>query len=103
MIVGVCHLALRFHDCRSLKDKRQRLKSIIGRVRNRFNVSAAEVAALDRWQRAEVGIVAVGADSAFVNSVLDRVLDYVEVLHTGEILDHDIEFITIKPPWADFG
>lgn len=103
MVVGVCHLALVIHECRSLKAKRQVLKSITAKVRNRFNVSISEVAAQDLWQRAEIGITAVGTDNGFVNSVIDKVINYIEGLHMAEIIDHDVEFIKVKPPWASFG
>jgi uncharacterized protein YlxP (DUF503 family) len=52
MIVGVCTIELRLRETRSLKDKRQVLKSIITRVKNNFNVAIAEVDYQDKWQRA---------------------------------------------------
>lgn len=103
MVVGVCQLALRFHDCRSLKEKRQILKSVIGKVKNRFNISIAEVGGHTFWQKADVGIAVIGTDNAFVNSVIDKVLDYIDGLHLAEIIDHDVEFLKFSPPWATYG
>ncbi|MDP2690124.1 MAG: DUF503 domain-containing protein [Deltaproteobacteria bacterium] len=93
MVVGVCHITLIIHDNHSLKGKRQVLKSIMEKVKNRFNVSIAEVGANEAWQRAEIGISAVGNDRAFINSALDKVLNFVESLHMAEIAGHDIELI----------
>lgn len=93
MVVGVCTVTLVIHDSHSLKDKRQVLKSVIEKVRGRFNVSVAETGALDLWQRAEIGIAAVGNDKAFVNSVLDHVLNFIEGMHLAEVTDSNIELL----------
>jgi len=93
MVVGVCTVTLVIHDSHSLKDKRQVLKSVIEKVRGRFNVSVAETGANDLWQRAEIGIAAVGNDKAFVNSVLDRALNFIEGMHLAEVSDTGIELL----------
>jgi uncharacterized protein YlxP (DUF503 family) len=93
MVVGVCTVTLVLHDSHSLKDKRQVLKSVIEKVRNRFNVSVAETGSNDLWQRAEIGIAAVGNDKAFVNSVLDKVLNFIEGMHLAEVTDSGIELL----------
>ncbi len=93
MVVGVCDISLLIHDSQSLKDKRQVIKSLQEKVRNRFNVSVAEVGSNDVWQRAELGVAAVGNDRAFINSVIDKVVNFIENLHVAEIIDHRIEII----------
>ena len=93
MVVGVCRITLVIHDNQSLKGKRQVLKSILEKVKNRFNVSIAEVADNDLWQRAVIGISAVGNDKAFINSTIDKALNMIEGLHLAEIIDHDVEYI----------
>jgi len=93
MVVGVCHISLIIHDSHSLKQKRQVLKSVMEKVKNRFNVSVAEVGSNDAWQRAEIGVCAVGNDRAFVNSSLDKVMNFMEDLHLAEIAGHEIELI----------
>jgi len=95
MVVGICRITLVIHDNDSLKGKRQVLKSIIEKVKNRFNVSIAEVGDNDLWQRAEVGVCAVGNDRPHVNSVIDKVVDFIAGLHTAEIIDHGIELINL--------
>lgn len=93
MVVGVLRVTLIMHDNDSLKGKRQVLKGIIDKVKNRFNVSISEVGDNDLWQRAEIALSAVGGDRAVVNSVMDRAVDFIEGLHAAEVLDHEIELI----------
>ena len=93
MVVGVCHIGLFIHGSQSLKDKRQTLKKVIDGARNRFNVSVSEVGSQDLWQKAEIGISVVGSDAAVINSVVDRLINFIEGLHAAEITDHDMEFI----------
>ncbi|MBI5903008.1 MAG: DUF503 domain-containing protein [Deltaproteobacteria bacterium] len=95
MVVGIRRITLLIQDNDSLKGKRQVLKSIMEKVRNRFNVSIAEVGDNDLWQRAEVGVCAIGNDRAHVNSVIDKALDFIVGLHTAEVLDHGIELINL--------
>jgi uncharacterized protein YlxP (DUF503 family) len=95
MVIGISRVTLIVHESRSLKAKRQALKSIIAKVKNRFNVSIAEVADNDSWQKATLGIAAVGNDRAFVNSVLDKTLSFIEGLHLAEVADSSIEVINL--------
>lgn len=93
MVVGLCHITLIIHDSHSLKEKRQVIKGVTAKVKGRFNVAVSEVGSHDLWQKAEVGIAAVGPDRAFVNSVIDKVLNYIEGLHVAEVADHDVEIM----------
>jgi uncharacterized protein len=86
MFVGVLRLTVHLPDPGSLKSKRHLLRSAIDRVQAKFNVSIAEVAENDLWQKSVVGVAAVGNDHAFVNEVLDKVADFVASMHGGQIL-----------------
>ena len=57
-------------DSRSLKAKRSYVRPIVAALR-RFEVSAAEVGALDLHGRAEIGVAVVAAEAAHVREVLD--------------------------------
>ena len=85
MFVGILRLTLYLPDPGSLKSKRHLLRSAIDRVKARFNVSIAEVADNDLWQRSVVGVAAVGNDHSFVNETLDKVADFVASMHGGQI------------------
>jgi uncharacterized protein len=93
MVVGVCHLELYLHDNFSLKGKRQVLRSIVQRARQRFNIAIAEVAEQDLWQKAVLGICAVGNDRQRVNSTLDQVINFIEETQLTDVADSKIEII----------
>jgi len=93
MVIGVCQLELLIHENASLKGKRQVLKSLIQRARQRFNISIAEVEDQDLWQKAVLGICAVGNDQQFINSTLDRVVNFIEQAQLAEVADSTLEFI----------
>jgi uncharacterized protein YlxP (DUF503 family) len=75
--VGIARLALFIGASHSLKDKRMVLRRIKDLVRQKFNVSIAEVAENDLWQRAVLGIAVVGNDRRFVEAALDEVIGFV--------------------------
>ena len=93
MVVGVCQVDLHIPMNNSLKGKRHVLKKICERTKNKFNISIAEVGAYDQWQRARLGLSLVGNDRRFVNSSLDKVINFIDHLHLAEIIGHDIELL----------
>ena len=96
MNVGVCRVSLRLPENASLKGKRQVIKSITSRVRNKFNVSIAEVDDNDVWQLATIGICYVSNNNRHTNQVLSRVVDFIEKSRFDvEILDYEIEIIGV--------
>ena len=96
MNVGVCRVKLRFPENLSLKGKRKILKSITARVRNKFNISIAEVDDHDLWQLATLGICCVSNNNRYTNEVLSKVVDYiVNGRFDVEILDYEIEILPV--------
>jgi uncharacterized protein YlxP (DUF503 family) len=93
MVIGICTLQLIIEGSNSLKDKRQVIKSILDRVRDRFNVSAAEVDDLDSWRRATLGFACVSKDQVFVDQVLQKALALVESNPEVEVADVQMEFV----------
>jgi len=96
MNIGSCRVKLRFPENESLKGKRQILKSIITRLRNRFNVSVAEVDDNELWQLATLGISCVSNNQRYTNEVLSKVVDFIANGHFEiEIVDYEIEIIPV--------
>ena len=95
MVVGVLRLDLRFHGCRSLKAKRGYIRQVQSKIRNTFDVAVAETGSQDLWQRAELGIAAIGCDRAVINQKLDHLINFVESLGTADLMDHKIELINL--------
>ena len=77
MNVGICKVKLRLPDNLSLKGKRQVVKSVTARLKNKFNVSVAEVEDNDLWQLATLGICFVSNDKRFTNEVLSKAVEFV--------------------------
>jgi uncharacterized protein YlxP (DUF503 family) len=71
--VGVVTLELRLEDSHSLKDKRHFVKSLKDRLRNKFNVSVAEIDYQDLWQRGLVAVATVSGDQTHAEQVLQSV------------------------------
>jgi uncharacterized protein len=93
VVIGVCQVELLLPENFSLKGKRQVLKSIALRARQRFNISISEVRDQDLWQKAVIGICAIGTDQQFVNSVMDRVVNFIEQTQLADVADSSLEFI----------
>jgi len=94
--VGICKVKLRLPENLSLKGKRQVVKSVTSRLKNKFNVSVAEVEDNDLWQLATIGIGFVSNDKRFTNEVLSKAVELV-ISSQGdyEMLDYEIEILTV--------
>jgi uncharacterized protein YlxP (DUF503 family) len=95
MIVGAAVVEIHIHGSRSLKERRGVVRSISQRLRNRFNVSVAEVGGQDTWQRAALGLSAAGSDASVVRKLLDRAVTFVEDLHLAEVVGSDVELVEL--------
>ncbi len=96
MNVGVCRINLRLPENLSLKGKRQVVKSIIARVRNKFDVSIAEVDDHDLWQLATLGVCCVSNNKRYTNEVLSKVVDFVANSRFEiEMLNYEIEILPV--------
>jgi len=71
MYIGALQLTLHVPLSASLKDKRQVVQSVLQRVRNKFEVAAAEVGTLESWQVATIGVSCVGNSARHVATVLE--------------------------------
>ena len=96
MNVGIVRVSLRLPENMSLKGKRQVLKSITSRVRNKFDVAVAEVDDNESWRLATVGICCISNNKRHSNEVLSRVVNFIEgARFEAEILDYEIEIIDV--------
>ena len=95
MVIGLCHLELLLEGNFSLKGKRQVIKSIVDRARQRFNISIAEVEDQDLWQKAVLGVCTVANDRQRVNSILDKVVSFIEKTNLAQVTDSQIEIMNI--------
>ena len=93
VLVGLCTVELHIPDVQSLKGKRQVLSSLTTRLRNRFNISVAEIDEHDLWQKAILGIACVANDTGRVNQTLDQVLNLIRANPALELLRSQIEVL----------
>ncbi len=93
MRIGVCVVELYIPGVASLKGKRSIIQSVTKRLKNRFNVSVAEIGAHDLYQRTAIGIAVIGNDPKKLNSVLDRVLGFIEKQGETDLIDYQIRIL----------
>jgi len=95
MVVGTMVIELHLHDNFSLKGKRKIVRSMIDKVKHKFNVAIAEIGSNDKWQKIELGISTVGNDRRHINSSLNNVLAFLDSLYLAEIIDSRMEIINM--------
>ncbi|MBD3375830.1 DUF503 family protein [candidate division KSB1 bacterium] len=93
MFVGLLQLDLMIPESGSLKEKRFVLKSIKTRIRNKFNVSVAEVDHLEKWQRTVLGIALVCNERKFIDKTMNQILNLVDDDADIQILEHQLEVL----------
>lgn len=89
--VGILSVYLHIPSAQSLKDKRMVIKSLKERIKNRFNVSVAELDGQDKWQVAVLGIVMISNDQRFIDSNLESILNFIAGHGSCEVCEHKIE------------
>lgn len=91
MRIAICVLELHIPGATSLKAKRQVIKSLVQRLRNRFNVSVTEIGSQDLWQRSEIGLAVVCHNGAGADSIIEKIFAYVELENRVEIISSRLE------------
>ena len=93
MVIGIMKVHLFSSDPQSLKDKRRLVKSLVERLKNKFNISVAETGDLDSWNRCELGIACVSNEAAHADSMLATVIRYIENDGWLEVTDYSTELV----------
>jgi uncharacterized protein YlxP (DUF503 family) len=91
--IGLCTMGLFIGEAGSLKDKRRVLKSLLDKIRNRYNVSAAEVGEQDLWQRSTIAFTCVSNDSGRLDQLLSAVVKFVDSQDRVQITEFHTEII----------
>ena len=92
-VIAVLTLEIFVEHSHSLKDKRQVIKSLKDRLRQRFNVSVAEIDGMDSWQRSVVAAVTVSNDRLYAGQLLQAVETDAESVLGGMLSGTGIEWI----------
>ncbi|MDI6829652.1 MAG: DUF503 domain-containing protein [Armatimonadota bacterium] len=93
MIVGILTIDLLVVGSNSLKEKRHVVRSLLDNIRNKFNVSAAELDSLDSRRRAVIGVACISNDKAIANTMLNRALGLVESDPRAAVESSHLEFL----------
>ncbi len=93
MTISLLTLEIHIPDSRSLKDKRQVLRSLKDRLKSRYNVAVAELDHQDSWQRSQIGIVSISNDQAHLQQAMQAVLAEAEEILGRDLASHELEMI----------
>ncbi|HET7224709.1 MAG TPA: DUF503 domain-containing protein [Candidatus Eisenbacteria bacterium] len=87
MVVGIARIELHIPAARSLKDKRQVVRSLKEKIRARTSAAVAEVEHQELWQRAALGVAVVSAEGGQVHEMLQAIRRLAESTPGAELLD----------------
>ena len=94
MRIGILKLHIHLDGCSSLKEKRSQIKPLLERLHRQFNVSTAEIDFQDLHQEALLAVSVINNNSAWIQSYLSGVIDWVEkYFPNAEIQDQQTEII----------
>lgn len=98
MVIGICKFDIYILESNSLKEKRQVVKSICGRLKAKYPISIAEIDYLEKWQRTSLGLSIVGNEFNYVEKVLEQIIESLYEDYRIEILNCDK--IVEKVSWS---
>lgn len=87
MVVAIGTFEMHFPEVHSLKEKRHILRSLIDRVKAKFNASIAEVEHNDLWQRGTIGVSMVANDRVLLQQMAQKIEDILSDHSQAEIVD----------------
>ncbi len=96
MVIGVCKVVLSIDDVFSLKEKRHIIKSMIERLKSRYNASVAEVDLNDKWKNAVIGISCVSNETGHADSMMANMVNFIENDGRAVLVDYSTEIIHVE-------
>lgn len=92
MPIGLLTLEIHIPDARSLKDKRQVLRSLKDRLRAHFNVAVAELEHQDLWQRSKIGVVSISGDGKHLEESFAAIIAESERVLGRDLVSQELEY-----------
>ena len=93
--IGACVVTLELPASHSLKDKRQVVRSLVERLRRKFNVAVAEVEEQETWQTAVLGLTVVSNEAGHAALQIERIVKYIEETRLdAEVVDRQFEVLS---------
>lgn len=93
MTVGVLIIDIMIQSSASLKEKRHVLNKIKDKLKNKFNVSVAELDFMDKWQRSEVGIAVISNEYSHAEDSLQKIFRYLDEFDEFEITNYTFDYV----------
>ena len=94
IIIGLCTVEFEFPGVTNLKEKRSILKSLLTRLHNTFNISAAEIDYQDVLQSSVIAFTTVTNDTRHVNQTISTILNWIEANYPdAQIVNQEIEIL----------
>jgi len=90
MLIASCEIKLYLPGAATLKDKRNIIKSLLQKSRNKFDFSAAEVDAQDYIQTAIIGVAVVGNDYNYLQSRMDKYLNFIDSFPEFSVTNYEV-------------
>jgi len=91
MVIVTAQILISTDDCHSLKEKRQILLKLKDHLKQKFNVSVAEIDFQNSHHQALIAVVLVANEAKFANSMMSKVMNYVENSFPGRVIDYTID------------
>ena len=92
MPVGLIHCKILIPDCRSLKEKRGRLKPLLYKIHKKFNVSVSEMDDLDLWNQTSISCAVITNKHVFSEKLLQNIVSFIEEdFQDLQIINYEIE------------
>jgi len=96
MVIATARVVLHIPASRSLKDKRQVVRSLLAQVQRQFSVTAAETEQQDRWQVAVLGIAAISGEAPHAEEVLSKAVNFVAGRNPeAQLVDYQTELLHV--------
>lgn len=93
MLIGIMEIEIYIYESNSLKEKRRVIKSLIERLRSRFNISISEIDDLDIWNKSTIGLSVVSNSSELINKSLSQIFNFIIADSRVEIIKHKMEIL----------
>jgi hypothetical protein len=90
MPIGLLTLEIHIADARSLKEKRQVLRSLKDRLHAHFNVAVSELDHHDVWQRSKIGVVTISNDGRHLEESMSAIAAESERVLGRDLISQDM-------------
>lgn len=92
MVIAVLTVKLRAPWVHSLKEKRSVLKSLLAKITNKFNVSAAEIDEQDTHQTLVIAVAAIAANHQLADSMMENIQSFIEQNTDAEVVGVETDY-----------